>query len=170
VTKGVRKAGRTLRDAERRRLAKSSAAARAAAAPRRRAGAATLWCDGGSRGNPGLAAAAYVLEAADGAELASAAAAIGVATAATAEYRAVVLGLRATLAAGVGAVDVCSDSRVVVERLGTAAPLRAPGLEALRREACDLAERIGSVRFVWVPGDANGRADALVAAALGQTA
>ena len=170
MTKGVRKPGRTLRDAERRRLAKSSAAARAAEGPRRRASVATLWCDGGSRGNPGPAAAAYALETANGDPVASAAEAIGVATAATAEYRAVVLGLRAVLAAGVGAVDVCSDSRLVVERLTSGGPLRAPALEALWQEAGDLAERIGSVRFIWVPGDANGRADALVAAALGQTA
>jgi ribonuclease HI len=170
VTKGVRKAGRTMRDAERRRLAKSHATRGGPPPSRRRDGVPVLWCDGGSRGNPGPAAAAYVLDGVDGSVLESAGEAIGVATAATAEFRAVVLGLHAARRLGLDRLDVCSDSRVLVDRLVSGAPLRAPGLEALRREAGDLCEQIGSVRFMWVPGDANGRADALVAAALDQTA
>ena len=55
MTKGVRRAGKTLKDAERRRLGKARRAERAPEAPEAPAGAATLWCDGGSRGNPGPA-------------------------------------------------------------------------------------------------------------------
>ena len=54
---------------------------------------ATLSTDGGSRGNPGPAAYAYVLEAEDGTVLAAHGEAIGVATNNVAEYSALVAGL-----------------------------------------------------------------------------
>ena len=55
-----------------------------------------LWCDGGSRGNPGPAAIGFVLID-DGVVLAEGGHPIGVATAALAEYRAVLAGLTAAL-------------------------------------------------------------------------
>ncbi len=54
---------------------------------------ATLYTDGGARGNPGPAAFAYVLEAEDGTVLASHGERIGVATNNVAEYRALIAGL-----------------------------------------------------------------------------
>src|SRR5262249_55480204 len=54
---------------------------------------ATLYTDGGARGNPGPAAFAYVLEAEDGTVLAAHGEAIGEATNNVAEYRALVAGL-----------------------------------------------------------------------------
>ena len=74
-------------------------AARAQLAPRRPphrplpSDWALLLCDGGSRGNPGPAAVAAVLLAPGGAVLQTASEAIGRATAAEAEYRAILLGL-----------------------------------------------------------------------------
>jgi hypothetical protein len=132
VTKGVRKAGKTLKDAERRRLARRArsggGAEPAASAP---PGFAVVWCDGGSRGNPGPAAYACVIDAADGREVASEAAAIGVATVGTAEYRAVAEGLAAVARLGVDRVEVRTDSRLVVRHLvasptGGCPPTRTP--------------------------------------------
>ena len=54
---------------------------------------ARLSTDGGSRGNPGPAAAAYVLETEDGTVLDAQGETIGVATNNVAEYRALVDGL-----------------------------------------------------------------------------
>ena len=54
---------------------------------------ARLFTDGGARGNPGPAAAAYVLEAEDGTVLDAHGQTIGVATNNVAEYRALVRGL-----------------------------------------------------------------------------
>jgi ribonuclease H / adenosylcobalamin/alpha-ribazole phosphatase len=164
LTKGVRKAGKTTRDAERRRLAKRSrAAAEAAAADRPLpAGWSVLWCDGGSRGNPGPAAYAFVIES-GGAELASASAPLGVATAATAEYRAVVAGLEAAARLALGRVEVRIDSRLVMEHLdGTRPAPRNPALRGLCQRAAELGRQIGTVRYRWVPSDRNGRADAMV--------
>src|SRR5438270_9856318 len=94
MTKGVRKQGKTTSDAQRRRLARASRS-QPQATPAPPQGWAVLWCDGGSRGNPGPAAYAFVLEDDDGNVVASTAAPIGVATVGTAEYRAVVAGLEA---------------------------------------------------------------------------
>ena len=54
---------------------------------------AKLWTDGGARGNPGPAAFAYVLEAADGTVLAAHGESMGVATNNVAEYSALLAGL-----------------------------------------------------------------------------
>ena len=166
MTKGVRRSGKTLKDAERRRLGKARRAERAPEPGRAPRGAATLWCDGGSRGNPGPAACGYVLEDADGRRLAAAGAPIGQATVAVAEYRAVLAGLHAALEHRLTAVEVRTDSRLVVAQMTGAAPVRSRAVEPLHAEARDLARRIGTVAYRWVPAEQNGAADALVAGVL----
>jgi ribonuclease H / adenosylcobalamin/alpha-ribazole phosphatase len=166
VTKGVRRSGKTLTDAERRRLGKARRAARAPEPDPAPPGAATLWCDGGSRGNPGPAACGFVLEDADGRQLTSVAMPIGQATVAVAEYRAVLAGLRAVADRGLAAVEVRTDSRLVVAQMTGAAPVRSRAVAPLHTEARDLAMRIGTVTYRWVPAEQNGPADVLVAAVL----
>ena len=166
MTKGVRRAGKTLKDSERRRLGKVSRAARTPPPARAPDGAATLWCDGGSRGNPGPAAYGFVLEDADGRQLASAAEPIGQATIAVAEYRALVAGLNAVAELGLSAVEVRTDSRLAVAQMTGAAPIRSRAVAPLHAEARDLGMRIGTVSYRWIPADQNGAADALVAGVL----
>ena len=80
---------------------------------------------------------------------------IGRATAAEAEYRAILLGLE--LAAGLEEIEVRSDSQLAIERLrsgdGPADVLAA-------------AAAFEDVRWVWHPRAANEAADALVRALL----
>ncbi|HEU0316146.1 MAG TPA: reverse transcriptase-like protein [Solirubrobacteraceae bacterium] len=162
MTKGVRRTGKTRTDAERRRLSRASRDARSSPPPGPPAGWAVAWCDGGSRGNPGPAAYAYLIDTAEGVELARAAVAIGVAGAAAAEHRGVLAALERALELGVGRLEVRSDSRLVIERMrGESAPAGV-GLGELVRRSRDAAERIGTVRFRWVPRDHNRAADALV--------
>ena len=167
MTKGVRKAGKTMKDAERRQLGRRSRGAAAtrgsaAAAP----GWAVVWCDGGSRGNPGPAAYAYVIDDGDGREVAAVAAEIGVATVGTAEYRAVAEGLAAAVRLGLERVEVRTDSRLVVRHLAAERPLRNPALAALRERARAAAADLAGVTYRWVPAAENARADALVAGVL----
>ena len=157
MTKGVRRAGKTLKDAERRRLGKAGRAARSAEPARAPAGSATLWCDGGSRGNPGPAARGFVLEGVDGRQLASAATPIGRATVAVAEYRALLAGLAAVAEHGLAAVEVRTDSRLVVAQMTGAAPVKSRAVAPLHAEARDLAMRIGTVTYRWVPADLSTR-------------
>ena len=71
---------------------------------------ARLYTDGGARGNPGPAAAAYVLEAEDGTVLDARGEPIGEATNNVAEYRALIAGLEKAVEVGVDTLDVISES------------------------------------------------------------
>jgi ribonuclease HI len=148
-----RRKGGTLRDGERRQLAYAS----------RRAGVAPpeigpgdrmrVLCDGGSRGNPGPAAVAAVLVDAHGAVLAQRAHRIGRATAAEAEYGAILLGLELAHAADAAEIEVRCDSKLAIERL-----LSGDG----PADIVAAASAFEDVRWVWHPRAANEAVDALV--------
>jgi probable phosphoglycerate mutase len=91
---------------------------------------------------------------------------IGQATVAVAEYRAVLAGLHAVADHGLAAVEVRTDSRLVVAQMTGAAPVRSRAIVPLHTEACDPGMRIGTVTYRWVPAEQNGAADALVSAVL----
>ncbi|HXF98031.1 MAG TPA: ribonuclease HI family protein [Gaiellaceae bacterium] len=127
---------------------------------------ATLYTDGGARGNPGPAAAAYVLEAEDGTVLDARAEAIGVATNNVAEYRALLAGLRRALEAGVRELEVVSDSELLVKQMRGEYRVKNRALQELSREAARLARAIGRVSYRAVRREQNELADRLVNEAL----
>jgi ribonuclease HI len=127
---------------------------------------ATLWTDGGARGNPGPAAFAYVLEAEDGTVLDARGEAIGVATNNVAEYRALVAGLARAVEAGVAELEVVSDSELLVRQMQGAYRVKNRILQELFREASRLAQEIGRVRYRAVRREHNELADRLVNEAL----
>jgi len=122
--------------------------------------------DGGSRGNPGPAAAAAVLSTPDGGVVDEAAETLGRATNNVAEYRGLLLGLRRARALGATEVEVINDSELIAHQVNgrykvkhaDMKPLHAAALEALRG-----FER-WSIRPV--PRAQNAAADALVNQAL----
>jgi ribonuclease HI len=124
-----------------------------------------LWCDGGSRGNPGQAAVGFVLED-GGAVLVQGSQSIGVATAALAEYRAVLAGLRAAAEAPVDAIEVRTDSRLLVAHMHGDAPVRSNQIAQVADEIRALAPRFTLLRYRWVPEAENGAAHTLVEQAL----
>ena len=147
-----RRKGGTLKDGERRQLAYASRRAGVPLPEVEPGDRVRVLCDGGSRGNPGPAAVAAVVVDADGTELARRARRIGRATAAEAEYRAILLGLE--LAAGV-------ERDRGPQRL--AAGDRSPARR--RRAGRDRAEAAGAftdVRWVWHPRADIEAVDALV--------
>ncbi len=123
---------------------------------------ARLFTDGGARGNPGPAAAAYVLEADDGTVLAAHGEAIGVATNNVAEYRALVAGLERARDAGVHELEVVSDSELVVKQMRGEYKVKKAALRDLSLKAARLAREIGAVRYTAVPREHNELADTLV--------
>jgi ribonuclease H / adenosylcobalamin/alpha-ribazole phosphatase len=131
---------------------------------------ARLSTDGGARGNPGPAAAAYVLEAEDGTVLAAHGEAIGVATNNVAEYRALVAGLAKALEVGVDELDVVSDSELLVKQMRGEYRVKNPALSKLSLEAARLARQLGSVRYTAVRREHNELADRLVNEALDSVA
>ena len=122
--------------------------------------------DGGSRGNPGPAAAAAVLSTPDGDVVDEAAVTLGTATNNVAEYRGLLLGLERAAALGATEVEVINDSELIAHQVNgrykvkhaDMKPLHAAALEALRG-----FER-WSIRPV--PRAQNADADALVNQAL----
>jgi ribonuclease HI len=127
---------------------------------------ATLYTDGGARGNPGPAAAAYVLETEDGTVLEARGEVIGVATNNVAEYRALVAGLAKALERGVDEVEVVSDSELVVKQMNGEYRVKNAALVDLSLEAARLARQIGKVRYRAVRRAENELADRLVNEAL----
>ena len=127
---------------------------------------ARLSTDGGSRGNPGPAAAAYVLETEDGTVLDAHGQTIGVATNNVAEYRALVDGLRKAVELQVDDLEVVSDSELLVKQMRGEYRVKNKALIELSLEAARLARQIPSVRYTAVRREHNELADRLVNEAL----
>ena len=127
---------------------------------------ATLWTDGGARGNPGPAAYAYVLEAENGTVLAAHGEAIGVATNNVAEYSALVAGLQKALELAVGELEVVSDSELMVKQMRGEYKVKNAALRELSLRAAGLARQLESVRYTAVRREHNELADRLVNEAL----
>ena len=127
---------------------------------------ATLWTDGGARGNPGPAAYAFVLEADDGTVLEARGEPIGVATNNVAEYRALVAGLARAAEAGVTELEVVSDSELLVKQMRGEYRVKNAALQTLFHEASRLARAVGRVSYRAVRREHNELADRLVNEAL----
>jgi ribonuclease HI len=127
---------------------------------------ATLYTDGGARGNPGPAAAAFVLEADDGTVLDARGDTIGVATNNVAEYRALVAGLARAVEAGVDELEVVSDSELLVKQMRGEYKVKNRALQELSLEAARLGREIGKVTYRAVRREHNELADRLVNEAL----
>jgi ribonuclease HI len=151
-----RRKGAAASDGERRQLARAARHAQAPM-PADAGDRVRVLCDGGSRGNPGPAAVAAVLLAAGGEVLDSRCARIGRATAAEAEYRAILLGLELAAAHGADPLELRSDSLLAIEAIS--GRRSAP---AIVQEIHDAARRFAAVTWVWHPARENEPADALV--------
>ena len=123
----------------------------------------TIHTDGGARGNPGPAAGAFVMTAAeDGAMLKEEGIFLGHATNNVAEYSAMIAGLEAAEAAEAVEVDVFSDSQLMVRQMTGEYRVRNEGLKPLYAAARALAGRFERCDFHYLRREKNLRADALV--------
>jgi probable phosphoglycerate mutase len=127
---------------------------------------ATLFTDGGARGNPGPAAFGYVLEADDGTVLAAHGEAIGIATNNVAEYRGLIAGLAKAVELSVPEVEVISDSELLVKQMRGEYKVKNETLRTLSLEAAGLARRLDRVEYHHVRRAHNELADQLVNEAL----
>ena len=127
---------------------------------------ALLWTDGGSRGNPGPAAYAYVLETEDGTVLDARGEAIGTATNNVAEYSALVAGLRRAAELGVHELELRSDSELMVKQMRGEYRVKNKDLQGLFLDASRAARDVGRVTYTHVRREHNELADRLVNEAL----
>jgi len=129
----------------------------------------TLYCDGGSRGNPGPAAIGAVVydTTTDPPQLvATVSECIGVTTNNVAEYRALIAGLEKAVELDASEVIVVSDSELLVKQMRGEYRVKNEALRALSAEAGRLARRLGCVEYTHVRRHHNEVADRLVNDAL----
>ena len=122
--------------------------------------------DGGSRGNPGPAAAGAVISTPDGAVVDELGEALGIATNNVAEYRGLLLGVRRAAELGATEVEVVNDSELIAKQVNGQYKVKHPDMKPLHAESLDALS--GFQRWVVrsVPREQNAEADALVNATL----
>jgi ribonuclease HI len=128
-----------------------------------------IFCDGGSRGNPGPAGIGAVVLDADADPprvLASVSEVIGVATNNVAEYTALIRALEVAAPFGATRVEVRADSQLLVRQLEGRYRVKNAGLAPLHRRAQELLAGYREVDLQHVRREDNVDADALVNAAL----
>lgn len=118
--------------------------------------------DGGSRGNPGIAAGgSVVIDEATGEVLAELGVYVGTATNNVAEYRGMIAGVTRALTIDPDAeLRIRLDSRLVVEQMSGRWKIKHPDMADLAAEARRLLAGT-AVAFEWIPRAENARADRL---------
>jgi ribonuclease HI len=122
--------------------------------------------DGGSRGNPGPAAAAAVLSTPDGDVVDEAAVTLGTATNNVAEYRGLLLGLERAAALGATEVELINDSELIAHQVTGRYKVKHPDMKPLHAEALRALGGFERWSIRPVPRAQNADADALVNQAL----
>ena len=123
---------------------------------------ATLFADGGSRGNPGHAASGAVLMAEGGAVLREVGRYLGIETNNVAEWTALIDGLCAAKELGVSRLAIRLDSELVVRQLSGQYRVKHENLRPLYTRAKALLSDFEAVEIKHVPRKENKLADALV--------
>ncbi|MCX8033462.1 MAG: Nif3-like dinuclear metal center hexameric protein [Thermoleophilia bacterium] len=132
----------------------------------RSAGMVRAWIDGGSRGNPGLAAIGVWMEDSSGRPVEARAEVIGVTTNNVAEYKALLAALELAEKRGASELEVHSDSELLVKQLRGEYQVKSELLRPLYDEAVRRIRRLARFAITHVSREQNGRADALVNKAL----
>ncbi len=123
---------------------------------------ATLYADGGARGNPGPAGSGAVLLDETGHVVAELRRFLGHATNNVAEYTALIIGLEEALKRGVDDLDVRLDSLLVVQQMNGVWKIKHPGIKPLALRAGALLARFPKRTVKHVPREQNTLADAQV--------
>jgi probable phosphoglycerate mutase len=122
--------------------------------------------DGASRGNPGPAAYAVVMQSPDGSRLAEFSAYLGETTNNFAEYQALLAALEYALSNNQMRVQVQTDSELVARQIEGVYKVKSPGLKPLQERARQMIARLESFSIQHVPREKNQEADRLANQAL----
>ena len=121
-----------------------------------------LFTDGGSRGNPGPSATAFVLLDMSDNVIEKGGSYIGDSTNNQAEYQAMLHGLDYAKELGVKIVHVYMDSLLVVNQMIGSYKIKNPDLFKIYLEAKDIVKLFDKVDFVHIPREMNRIADGQV--------
>jgi ribonuclease HI len=131
---------------------------------------ATLFADGGSRGNPGPAASGAVLVDPAGRLVDEVGRYLGIATNNVAEWTALCIGLERAKERGIRRLAVRLDSELVVKQMRGEYRVKHADLQPLHRRAQSLVRAFEHVDIKHVPRKQNALADRLVNDILDQEA
>lgn len=130
---------------------------------------ATLYTDGGARGNPGPAGIGFVLTIPDH-EPIQVGNYIGRATNNQAEYRALIAGLERASKENVTELHCFLDSELLVQQMRGKYRVKNAGLAPLYTHAKKIAASFTHITFSHIPREKNKKADQLVNEALDRSA
>ncbi len=125
-----------------------------------------VYTDGGSRGNPGPAAAGFVLIDTNGTQLLGKAFFLGRTTNNVAEYTAIIKALEAAKQKGGKRITVFSDSELLVRQLNGQYKVKSEQVRPLYRQATFLMDEFESCKVQYIAREENKEADKLVNQAL----
>lgn len=125
-----------------------------------------IYCDGGSRGNPGPAALGVSIQDSNGSEIEGIGDTLGTQTNNFAEYSAVIRALTRAAELGARRVKIRTDSQLLVQQLRGVYKVKSANLRPLFEQARAAARGFDRVVFEHVPREQNVRADELVNIAL----
>lgn len=126
---------------------------------------ATIFSDGGSRGNPGEAAIGYVIKLEE-ATVFESGQLIGIATNNVAEYTAIIRGIKKAKQLGFNEIEVFVDSQLVEKQVKGEYKVKSPDLKLLYDELKSEIISLKSFTVSHVRREFNKRADKLVNEAL----
>lgn len=118
-----------------------------------------LYCDGGSRGNPGIAGSGFVILREDKYRICEKAQYCGIGSNNEAEYLALVLGLKECVERGLKNVVVKMDSLLVVKQMNKEWKLKAENLKPYNSKAHFYASKIPKIKFMHIRRELNTCAD-----------
>lgn len=123
---------------------------------------ARLYTDGGSRGNPGKSAAAFVICNLDDNVVEKSGFYIGIATNNQAEYYGFKMGLERARDLGINRLTLFSDSQLVVNQMNGLYKVKNQELAPLYAEVKEIAQSFEKISFVHIPRELNRIADSEV--------
>ncbi|MHC4743003.1 MAG: phosphoribosylglycinamide formyltransferase [Planctomycetota bacterium] len=130
----------------------------------------TAYTDGGSRGNPGPAAAGFVLSDETGAELKRKAVFLGQATNNVAEYTAIIKAVEEAMQIGARDLEIFSDSELLVRQVNGQYKVKSENIKPLYRRLMDLLDQLKSWKVSHVRREMNVHADGIVNRAIDRKA
>jgi len=120
---------------------------------------AKLYTDGGSRGNPGPSAAAFVICNLDDSVVEKSGIYLGTSTNNKAEYQALRIGLEKAKEIGIEDLSVFMDSQLVVNQVNGIYKVKNPDLAPVHQEVLALSKLFQKIKFTYVPREMNKLAD-----------
>ncbi len=124
--------------------------------------AATIYTDGGSRGNPGPSGIGYYILGADGREIKRGGEFLGMSNSRLAEYYGLKEGLEQAIELGLKRVNFMSDSLMMVNQMNGVYQVKNLDLMQVYADVLGLLSKLESYSFTHVPREQNKEADAEV--------